>query len=169
MASTTIVPYDWSRSITSSDHSSISGYANACTDTTSSTYALLDGNDYIQTAYLLFNGIPKSNLCTIDSVTIRIKARTEYADGSAAFRFEYNGTTYKGSSVALTSTPTVYTLNFPSNATYEMLQGATSVYIVTGLNNEEGSHYLYLYGGELDIEYHINEQPHIFNLILPRG
>lgn len=174
MASKVVIPTDWTKTLSSSDHTDVSSYGNALTNASSTTYGTLAGDGWILSYYLTFNpsDIPSRSNYVIDSVTCKIKAVSEYTESWLSFHFVSGGVTYDGGSVVApsrysASQAEIFTLSFPSNASYSLLQNAESIYIETSLNSNEESQYLLVFGAELDIVYHDAVNYKIFNLILP--
>ncbi len=160
MAIERIIPTDWSRSTTSSDHSNITNYGNALTNTDSTTYGYFfyAGSGY---SYLKFNAsaLPSA----MNSVSFKIKAvRAGGTQLTASTAVEHGGTTYESETVSISDTLATYDLPLPSGVTLSQLRSATAIYIKIHVSSTQ----INVYGAEMDAD---TTAYKIFNLILPRG
>lgn len=164
MATERIIPTDWSRSTTSSDHTQITDYSNALENVDSTTYGYwfwYTGDRY---SYIKFS---KSDLpLNVGATAFKIKAaRSGGGSFTVKSTVEYNGETYESDTVTVsTNTITTYDIALPDGISPVMLKSATAIYLTlyfySGSTGE-----LHVYGAEMDVDATAYK---IFNLILPR-
>jgi hypothetical protein len=172
MAIVRITPTDWSYSTSTSSHTgsygSITNYENAVTNVDSDTYGTEEYNHSGYTSYTYFNGLDFSVVpegAIIDSVSLKIKA-CKSSDYSVFLQFRAGTESATVISISAVGTPSTYSVNY-TNDYSRLFDDTITKYLQFQRSSTSGSSYLYVYGIEIDIEYHL--PPKIFNLILPRG